>query len=62
MTSILILLTIRNASHYMFRENQNTLYVQMRVSEKRASYEIMWKYMVETDSSQMTMQCIRIAC
>ena len=54
--------TMKFVSQYIFREHQNTLYVQLRVSEKHANYEIMWKYMVETNSPQMTMRCMRFAC
>jgi hypothetical protein len=46
MAFLWILLTIRNVSRNIFREYENTLYVQLHVSEKYASYEIMCKYMV----------------
>jgi len=53
---------MRNVSHYFSRGFQNTLRVQLHVSEKHASYEIIWKYMVQTNSPQMTMRFMRFAC
>jgi hypothetical protein len=38
-----ILLIIRNVSHKIYRENQNTHFVSNNFSENRAVYEIMWK-------------------
>jgi len=43
---------MRNVSDKSFLENHKThLYVQC--SEINAAYEIMWKYLVETDRPQM---------
>ena len=54
MTARCSLLRIRNVSHKGFTKNQNTFYVQLRFSENRAVYEVMWKNTVEPDRPQMT--------
>jgi hypothetical protein len=45
---------MRNISDKIFRENQNTFYVQWLFSENRAVYEIKSKIMVESERPQMT--------
>jgi hypothetical protein len=44
-------------------ENQNTFYDQYHfLIENRASYEIMWKNIVELDRPQVTIWRMRLAC
>jgi hypothetical protein len=50
-----ILLKMINVSDKSYREDQNTSYFQLRFSESRAVYEVMWKNMVEPDRPQMTI-------
>ena len=53
---------MRNASDKVCRENQNTFYVQYFFFENRSVCEIMWKNIVEHDSSQVTIWHLLIAC
>jgi len=60
---------MRNVSDKIYRGNQNTHFVFSEFDlilfyffENRAVYEIVWKNIVETDRSQMTMCRMRIAC
>ena len=57
--SRLILLIMRNISHKICRQNQNTQFVFKNIfsplPETRAVYEIMWENMVERDRPQMTI-------
>jgi len=38
------------------RKNETTFYDQRMFSENFAVYELIWKYMVESDRPQMTVQ------
>jgi hypothetical protein len=54
---------MRNVSDKSCRENQNTHFVFSNFFfENRAVYEIIWKNMVHTGGSQMTIWRRRIAC
>jgi hypothetical protein len=63
-TSRSVLPKMRNMSDKSCRENQNTHFVFCNFffsPENRAVYEIMWKNMVETGRSQLTIRRMRIA-
>ena len=48
--SLSIILRMKNISHKITTENQNTLYVQkLFFLENRAVYEVMWKNIVEQE-------------
>jgi hypothetical protein len=54
---------VRNISDKICRENKKKIHVQIYIFFLNcASYEIMWKNMVQPDSRQMTIGRIRIAC
>ena len=54
---------MRNVSDKWCRENQNTHFVFSNLFfENRAVYEKMWKNIVQTGRSQMTIWCMCIAC
>jgi len=56
-------LTIRNVSDKICRENQNTHFMfNNDFFENRAVYERMWKNILELDRPQMTVWHTRIAC
>jgi L-asparagine transporter-like permease len=58
-----IFLIMRNVSDKRCRENQNTQFVfSNSVFENHATYEIMWKMIVEWGRTQMTVWCMHIAC
>jgi hypothetical protein len=51
-----VLVTMRNVSDKVFRENQNTYSVFSKsFFENYFLYEIMWKNVVERDKPQMTI-------
>jgi hypothetical protein len=57
------LLRMRNVSHKVFRDNQNTHFVfDNFFFENRAIYEIMWENMIERDRPKMTIWGVRILC
>jgi hypothetical protein len=55
---------MRNVSDKSCRENQNTYFKVNNFfgGEIPAVYEIMWKYIVERGSTQLTIWRMRIAC
>jgi hypothetical protein len=54
-----ILLRIRNVSHKIYRENQNTrLMFNNFLSENHAVGEIMWKNAAERCRPHMTISCV----
>jgi len=53
---------MRNISDKSCRENQRTHFIFSNFFESLVVYEIMWKNTVQPDRSQMTVQCMRIAC
>ena len=58
-----VLLTVRNVSHKICRENQNTHFVfSTFLSENRAVYDILWENEVERDRPQMTIRGVPFAC
>jgi len=51
-----VLLRMRNVSDKRCRKNRNTHSMFNNFPESRAVYEIMWKYIVEPDRSQMAIR------